>query len=71
MSVRNIIINLIKEKKNIRLDEFINHCLHKQDSYYLENNPIGENNDFVTAPEISQMFGEIIGSYILNYWLTN
>ena len=71
MNVRNRIINLIKEKKNIRLDEFINHCLHKQDSYYVENNPIGENNDFVTAPEISQMFGEIIGSYILNYWLTN
>ena len=33
-----------------------------------KKNPIGKFNDFITAPEISQMFGEIIGSFMINYW---
>jgi SAM-dependent MidA family methyltransferase len=30
--------------------------------------PIGAEGDFITAPEISQMFGELIGAYLLQYW---
>ena len=37
----------------------------------INKNPIGEKNDFITAPEISQMFGEILGSFIINYWEEN
>ncbi len=71
MRIREKIIDTINDKKNIRLDEFINNCLYNQDAYYIKKNPIGKYNDFVTAPEISQMFGEIIGSYIINYWITH
>ena len=38
------------------------------EGYYRKINPIGKENDFITAPEISQMFGEILGSFIINYW---
>jgi len=37
-------------------------------NYYLRKKPIGRKFDFVTSPEISQMFGEIIGVYLLYHW---
>jgi len=70
MNVKNRIINkYLKKNKYIRIDKFINECLHEKNSYYEEQNPLGKNHDFITAPEISQMFGEIVGLYILDYWI--
>lgn len=37
--------------------------------YYATKDPIGAGGDFVTAPEISQMFGELIGLWCLSTWL--
>lgn len=37
--------------------------------YYASKDPLGEKGDFVTAPEISQMFGEIIGIWLADLWL--
>ncbi len=56
------------DKKDIRLDNFINHALFSKNGYYFNKNPIGRKNDFVTSPEISQMFGEIIGLYLYYTW---
>jgi NADH dehydrogenase [ubiquinone] 1 alpha subcomplex assembly factor 7 len=36
--------------------------------YYNGRNPIGRRGDFVTAPEISQMFGEMIGLWLADMW---
>lgn len=36
--------------------------------YYSETRPIGAAGDFITAPEISQMFGEMIGIYLASMW---
>jgi NADH dehydrogenase [ubiquinone] 1 alpha subcomplex assembly factor 7 len=36
--------------------------------YYDGRNPIGRRGDFVTAPEISQMFGEMIGLWLADIW---
>jgi len=70
MNVKDRIVNkLFKKNKYLRVDKFINECLHEKNSYYKINNPIGKNHDFITAPEISQMFGEIIGLYIIDYWI--
>ncbi|MEO1702504.1 MAG: class I SAM-dependent methyltransferase [Pseudomonadota bacterium] len=38
--------------------------------YYTKAEPFGANGDFTTAPEISQLFGEIIGAWLINAWLT-
>jgi NADH dehydrogenase [ubiquinone] 1 alpha subcomplex assembly factor 7 len=36
--------------------------------YYAGSDPLGGSGDFITAPEISQMFGELIGFFIVNVW---
>ena len=61
-------IKLLNNKKNLRLDKFINLALYERNGYYLSKKPIGKKFDFVTSPEISQMFGEIIGVYLLYHW---
>ncbi len=61
-------IKLLNNKKNLRLDKFIEMALFASNGYYLKEKPIGRKFDFVTSPEISQMFGEIIGVYLLYHW---
>ena len=44
-------------------------CLtHPTKGYYKGADPLGAAGDFVTAPEISQMFGELIGFFLVNLW---
>ncbi len=44
-------------------------CLtHPRHGYYTGSDPLGSAGDFITAPEISQMFGELIGFFIVNAW---
>ena len=61
-------IKLLNNKKNFRLDKFIETALFGKNGYYLRKKPIGRKFDFVTSPEISQMFGEIIGVYLVYHW---
>jgi NADH dehydrogenase [ubiquinone] 1 alpha subcomplex assembly factor 7 len=49
--------------------EYMRLCLtHPQYGYYLSHEPIGAGGDFITAPEISQMFGELIGIWMAAVW---
>ncbi|CCQ72279.1 class I SAM-dependent methyltransferase [Magnetospira sp. QH-2] len=41
---------------------------HHQGGYYMTRDPFGEGGDFVTAPEISQMFGELVGLWCAVAW---
>lgn len=44
-------------------------CLtHPTKGYYKGADPLGVSGDFITAPEISQMFGELIGFFIVSLW---
>ncbi|HEY9009776.1 MAG TPA: SAM-dependent methyltransferase [Devosia sp.] len=44
-------------------------CLsHPREGYYKAGTPLGLRGDFITAPEISQMFGELIGFFFVNLW---
>lgn len=61
---------IIEKKKDIRLDIFLNKVLFNKNGYYYKKKPLGKRNDFITAPEISQMFGEIIGLYLFYFWKT-
>ena len=65
----NKIINLLKEKKSIPLDKFINIALYdKELGYYMKKNPFGEKGDFITSPHISNLFGEMIAIWCVAFW---
>ncbi|MDC0057650.1 SAM-dependent methyltransferase [Pelagibacteraceae bacterium] len=71
MKVKELIITKINKEGRINVAQFIEFCQYSNNGYYIKNNPIGKKNDFVTAPEISQMFGEILATFIINYWNEN
>lgn len=49
--------------------KFMALCLsHPQHGYYVTQDPFGAAGDFTTAPEISQIFGELIGLWSLSVW---
>ena len=65
----NDIINILKEKKSIPLDQFINISLYdKKFGYYVKKNPFGKNGDFITAPLISNLFGEMLAIWCVAFW---
>jgi NADH dehydrogenase [ubiquinone] 1 alpha subcomplex assembly factor 7 len=41
---------------------------HPQHGYYMTRDPFGQAGDFITAPEISQVFGELIGLWCVEVW---
>jgi NADH dehydrogenase [ubiquinone] 1 alpha subcomplex assembly factor 7 len=51
------------------VSEYMSLCLtHPQHGYYTTRDPIGARGDFITAPEVSQMFGELIGIWMAASW---
>ena len=61
----------MKLKKNLKLplDKFINFCLYnKKSGYYMKKNPFGKKGDFITAPNISRLFSEMIAIWIVSFW---
>lgn len=54
----------------MRLDAFMAACLmHPENGYYATRDPLGVAGDFTTAPEISQMFGELLGLCLAQTWM--
>ncbi len=50
--------------------EFMALCLmHPRLGYYTTRDPFGQAGDFTTAPEISQMFGELLGLCLAQAWM--
>jgi NADH dehydrogenase [ubiquinone] 1 alpha subcomplex assembly factor 7 len=58
--------SLIEMEGSLPLDRFMALCLgHPRHGYYMTRNPLGAAGDFTTAPEITQMFGEIIAIWLM------
>lgn len=54
----------------ITLADYMAECLlHPDHGYYATRDPFGSDGDFTTAPEISQMFGELLGLCLAQAWL--
>jgi len=63
------ISNEIKANGPISIERYMEHCLYDSEhGYYINSNPIGASGDFITAPEVSQMFGELIGLWVFSSW---
>ncbi len=59
----------IRREGPMPVDEFMRACLYDpQHGYYVTRRPIGAQGDFVTAPEISQVFGELLGLWCVVVW---
>ena len=61
----------MKNKSNIlfTLDKFIEEALYnKKYGYYMKKNPFGESGDFITAPNISILFSEMIAIWVISFW---
>ena len=61
----------MKTKKNfsIPLDQFIDFSLYNENSgYYMKKNPFGKYGDYITAPNISRLFSEMIAIWIISFW---
>lgn len=59
----------IAEQGPISIADYMQACLaDPEHGYYRRNDPLGAGGDFTTAPEISQMFGELLGVWAAQTW---
>ena len=57
------------KNNNLPLDKFINLSLYdKKFGYYMKKNPFGKKGDFITAPNISRLFSEMIAIWTISFW---
>lgn len=53
----------------ITVADYMAECLlHPEHGYYATREPFGQGGDFVTAPEVSQIFGELLGLGLVQAW---
>lgn len=59
----------IRREGPLTIAEYMQACLHDSDhGYYVKQPAIGAAGDFITAPEISQVFGELLGLWAAVVW---
>ena len=64
-----MILEKIKKKKILPLDQYIDFCLYKfKQSYYQKKTKFGHGGDFVTSPHVSSIFSEMIAIWIVLFW---
>ena len=71
MSLENLIVSEIRDNGPISIYRFMEKCLYNdQFGYYSsKKNIIGASGDFITSPEISQVFGELVGAWLAQTWV--
>lgn len=60
---------LIRQEGPLSVSRYMALCLgHPRHGYYMKQDPFGADGDFTTAPEISQIFGELVGLWAASVW---
>ncbi|KGF67352.1 TetR family transcriptional regulator [Hoeflea sp. BAL378] len=63
------IVRLIEQSGPLRISDYFALCLaDPEHGYYQSRDPFGRAGDFITAPEVSQLFGEMIGVFLVHAW---
>ena len=65
VDVPKVLRRLIRETGPIPLSQYMGESNAR---YYASRDPLGEQGDFITAPEITQVFGELIGVWLADLW---
>ena len=66
----DLLTRRIAQTGPITLADYMAECLlHPEHGYYTTREPFGAAGDFTTAPEISQMYGEMLGVCLAQHWL--
>lgn len=66
------LVRLIATDGPIPVSEYMALCLlHPEHGYYTTREPFGTKGDFITAPEVSQMFGELVAVWLHQAWVAN
>ncbi len=69
MAIDYKIRSIIKDLGHIKIDDMMREVLSiNPNSYYRSKTSIGADGDFITSPEISQLFGETIGFWMISKW---
>lgn len=68
-TLKEKIIRRIKTAGPMSIAEFMAECLfNPEHGYYQKRQPFGAKGDFITAPDISQMFGELTALWLIEAW---
>ena len=60
---------IIKKNDILTVDKYIHQALYNSKSgYYMKGNPFGKKGDYITAPNISILFSEMIAIWIILFW---
>jgi NADH dehydrogenase [ubiquinone] 1 alpha subcomplex assembly factor 7 len=69
MSLLERIYEQIEQEGGLTIAEYMQHALaDPEEGYYMTRDPFGLEGDFVTAPELSQIFGEMLGVWMAECW---
>ena len=69
MSLKHRLAREIALTGPLTVADYVTRCLHDpQDGYYATRPAIGAAGDFITAPMVSQMFGELVGLWAIELW---
>ena len=69
MSLRERIAGEIRRSGPLTIERYMDLCLNDPEAGYYATRPrLGESGDFITAPHVSQMFGELIGLWAAETW---
>ena len=71
MSLEKILIAEINQTGPLSVERYMEACLYNDEfGYYTtKENSIGQFGDFITSPEVSQVFGELIGLWMAQSWI--
>ena len=70
MTLEELIKSRIRAEGPMPISEYMALALaHPEYGYYIRRDPLGVQGDFTTAPEISQIFGELIGAWLVMQWV--
>ena len=60
---------MIHKKNFLALDKFINKALYNpKKGFYMKSNPFGNKGDFITSPNISILFSEMLSIWTISFW---